>query len=249
MTGFFKIAEPFNKAFQVTIRVNKEGQFTTMLPEDVTKLLEEREIPVLHNRLGRAGFFSDDTLAGIKQQIVKKIQLLCSEKEISRKRVIRYVIKTTCRYTKTKKGDFVPTIYYTDDLDEDKKADAEGIGGIGTVDIDACRRKTYGFNVYAHVYERIDYEYTATGKKRIEYVSLHEHKFGDGRPDDPIDWLTGITCQSEERSDLMEIDYTHKRGLFFVNLYKAIFKINEAICPFVNPDNIDSLVNNLKLLK
>lgn len=84
-------------------------------------------------------------------------------------------------------------------------------------------------------------------KKDIEILcseNLKEHKFSDGRMDDPIDWLSSITSHSPGNFKPKEMDYTPERGMFFVNLYKSIFRINEQIKPFLKENLLEKAIDS-----
>ena len=240
MTRNFIIPKPFDIKFSISIRVTKEGLFTCTLPTEVTKLFDKREILLGRNRLGKSGYFQNYNLSGLEDDIKKKIILICSEREISRKKVIRYYIKTTCSYFKTKDNkDYVPN-GYSDNADTKKHWQG------GTKNIHAASRGMYGINIFAEVVERVEYKYEHSGETRIEYLPISAHMEFD--VSDPIMWLNSLCSQSYDYSELKEIDYNKERGVWFVNLYKAIFKMNEKITPFVNPNKIDLLISSTKLL-
>jgi len=237
----FKIEAPFYKTFKISINVSSDGIFSTTIPRDISELFSKHRIRLYPNRSGNMGNYKADTLAGVCSLVKKDIDTLCSEKEISRKKVIRYVLSTACSYAKRKDGDFEPNCAFA----------TQGLGWSGGPEArDATHKGPYGFQVYANVFERVEYEY-CTGKKRVEYIDLREYKFSGGRMDDPIDWLTSISSHSPGRLEyqIKEMDYTPERGLFFVNLYKTIFKINEQIKPLLEGDLLKVAIDSkIKLL-
>lgn len=230
----FRIGEPFNRMFEVNIRVSSDGMFTCTIPKDISALFLEHGVRQRYNRIGNMGYYESETLVGLCDIIKKDINVLCSEKEISRKKVIRYAIETACTYAKREDGDFEPNCAFeTRDLKWSN----------GTIDRHATETGPFGFQVYANVYEKIEYEY-CNGGKRVKYHHLREHKFYSGRMDDPIDWLSSVCSHDYGNFIPKEMDYTPERGMFFVNLYKTIFKINEQIKPFLNEDLLQKAIDS-----
>jgi len=239
MIKAFEIEEPFNKIFKVSIRVSSEGMFTCTIPKDISELFLKHGIDLKKNRCGNMGHYTSETLAGLCKLIKEEIDILCSEKEVSRKKIIKYVIETSCSYAKREDEDFEPNCAF---------ASRDLCWSDGTTDRNATNKGIYGFQVYANVCERVEYEY-CNGKKRIEYHHLKEHKFSGGRMDDPIDWLSSICSHSSGGFKVKEMDYTPERGMFFVSLYKTIFRVNEQIKPFLKENFLEKAIDsNVKLL-
>lgn len=238
----FLIPEPYKKDFEVQVRVTVEGVFTCTMPRKIAPLFEKAGLELSINRAGNTGYFISDTLEGLKKKIKAKIEELCSEEEESRKRIIRYTINTKCTYSKTPDGDFAPNCAFAEGAEDWSN---------GTADLDSRRRKPFGFEIYAKPYEKVIYRFKATGKKRVDYESLHVHKF-HGDMKDPIDWLVNLCGQEEPEEDpgveMYEIDYTEEAAWFFVKLYKAIFTLNEQIKPFIKPKEIQKLIARGNLL-
>lgn len=228
MTLKFKIPKPFDLIFSVSVRVTNDGDFTCTLPDEIAKLFDGK-ISLNVTRLGRDGYFSSKTLDGLRTDIEKKIKELCSEKEVSSEKIIRFAIETACSYAIDDKGDFLPN-----------PNKSEGWRG-GTVSLDACNRSPYGLRIYAHPFEKITYRYEATGKERVEYKSLYVHDFGKDVKDDPIQWLCNLHTLDGKELKTQEMPCTKESLLFFVNLFKWLFSVNERIKPFLNPSGIELL--------
>ena len=69
----FKIIRFFKDEldFNCNVNIDQEGIFTTYLPEDITKVFGNAGIPLKQNpaRRTRTGFFSDEAMYGLKNQI------------------------------------------------------------------------------------------------------------------------------------------------------------------------------------
>ena len=236
----FRIDDPYDKIFDVIVRVTSDGMFNCMLPDDVAQLFKDNEIKLGYNRNRKYGYFSEKTLRGVEEAIAEKIKMLCSMEEVFRDKVIRYCIETTCSYYITDKNDFAPNGCWPGVRKEDKWRS-------GTRDTDACNRAPTGIRIYAQPFLKIVRKHKFSDHTVTAYKSLHEHKFGDFKEDDPIEWLTQLVTIAEPNHHTLrtqEIPYTEEAGWFFVNLYKAVFAMNEKIKPFVDSENIQKLIKS-----
>ena len=242
MTLKFTIPEPFNKTFSVTVAVSKTGQFSCTLPADITALFTDRDMKLGRNRLGRDGYFVSDRFDGLNDAIEAAIAELCSEREISRERVIRYAISTACAYVIGDDGDFYPNGYTGSIKNSGWRH--------GTEVRHATDMGPFGLRIYALPVDKVTYEFTASGTTRHEYVSLREHLYEHDQGD-LLQYLCGI-CGLSEKSDcfgadgldIKEVPCTPETLRFFVGLFKSLFALNEKITPFLEPEGIMQLANN-----
>lgn len=241
----YNIPAPFDMKIKLKISVSSEGIFGCTLPPEIAQLFLDHGIELELNRLRNPGYFSDQTLLGIKYKIGAKISELCSEDEISREKVIRYGIETNCSYAFGKDGEYLPNASARDDGGSDWHT--------GTKWNDATKPGPYGFIVYVKPQVKTTYQY-CTGKTRVAYG-----RFYDGNPlgstnadmarSDPGLWLALMPTISPGGSfndmgsvGIKEIPYTHEAAMFFKNLMISIFKMNEQIKDFLEPDQIHKLI-------
>lgn len=237
----FKIPEPFDTVFSVTVRVTAEGIFTCTLPPAVVELFKGK-LRLETSRRGSEGYFSSDTLEGLRAAVLCRITALCSEKEVKREKIIRYAIETACEYGMDTDGDFLP--YPPRDTNWHS----------GTLRRDSNNRGPFGLRLYAKTLEKITYCYEATGEERVEYKSLYIHQFDeDELRRDPIQWLSNMHTLSDSEGhwdvqavSVKEMPYSDDAAWFFVGLFKWLFGVNERITPFLEPDGVKTLVAAFK---
>jgi hypothetical protein len=221
--------------FSYTISSDSYGVFSTTIPKDVVDKLLQSNVDLKQNRLGHYGYFSSDTLAGLKGQVDHIIQEYLSREMVSEKIVIRYVITTMCTYCMDVNGNVVPngnpgwTKMDTYDWKE------------GTISQDVCRPNPYGILVYVQPFIRQDYKYRS-GKEKTEYVAIDKN--------DPIiedeyylHWLNNVVAIKPPSDKVCEIDYTEKRAKFFVTLIISICELNERIKPYLDPDALLKVID------
>lgn len=223
--------------FDITINVAMNGSFTTTLPEDVVKTMVDAGLKFRTNgiRGARLGFVQGDTLQELLGSVYKIAGEYVSKKLIEEKIIIRYIIETVCRYS-TNGKDFIPYKNYSG---KTKHRDGEG-----TVEIHAANPGTYGFRIWTEVVKRRKYRYASgTVKDFDDHITDHDE---DDKP--MLRFLTNIYCQKQARGDVMEMDYTEDAAAFFVDIYKAVFMINEKIKDRITPESIQSIIENKQKL-
>lgn len=235
----FQIGAPINTKFTSVVRVTTEGMFVTSIPAEVVQIFQEHGIELQQNRLGNPGYFEDVTYLGLTKQIASKIEILCSERLVSERRVLRYSISTSVSY-QIKDDDVVPNGCYMEDGGRDGKGWRSG-----TETRDATHRGPYGLGVVVIPCTRKDYVYEATGTTRVEYHRAQSSFTPDA--EDPWMWLASLTGMDSGSSSLLmvrldDIEYTEEAGWFFVNLIKGLCRLNETIKPFLKPDTIQALI-------
>lgn len=237
MTLKFRIDKPFDINFSVSVRVTSEGIFTCTLPENISKLFEGKIYLSKARRVGNPGYFSSDTLDGLKVAVRAKLDELCSEKEVKRERIIRFAVETACSYGIDAEGNVTPYPVGKSNWHS------------GTTQRDATNRGPFGIRIYARVFEKVTYCYEATGKERVEYIDAYEHGFDDSKLEDPAQWLCNMRSLDyttdrfgESSLTVQEIPYTEEAAQFFVGMFKWLFNMNERLKPFLNPDGIQLLI-------
>lgn len=224
-----------------SINVTKDGLFTTTLSKEDVNKIHEYGINLPRNRVGNEGYFSDNTLSGIENQLHKILKECLSFNIIEEKPVIRYQIEISCLYSLDKNFKIVPnpTTGWTG-LNYDK-GECEWISG--NKQIDANHKSCFGIQVYAKPFLKQVGKY-ASGKERIEYKPLEAEKGSN------IDWLNGLTCIApiSDYCSMKEVECTEKTARVFAEMIKSICKINEQIKDLINPDGIRRIGENIRLM-
>jgi hypothetical protein len=233
----FEIPEPFDITFSTKVNVTKDGMFSTILPSDITELLDSRDIKTESYRGKKSGKLQCDTLAGLKLKIENITKELCSEKEVSREKVLRYSIETTCCYAVGEDGEFLSCCSDVGMSGKDWRNGTQKVDSFGS---------PFGLQIYAHCFEKITYEYKSTGKKRVEYETLGVHQFYEPLAkavrEDHVQWLCNLSSVCVPRdARCQEVPLTPEVAEFFVNLFKSLFALNERLLPFLNPEGIQQL--------
>ncbi len=230
--------------FQYDINVNKDGSFTTTLPDDIVKLFIDAGLKLKHNQLGNKGYFSDKTKDGLERQIKDTVLEYMSRDMTSERIIINYVIQTQCSYVLVK-GDIVPNPG-REWTGGDYLTDKDLGWREGNVDIDAAHNSPFGFQIYAKPFVRRDYKYRS-GNVKTEYKPLHD---GGEIATKALEngyflrWLNSVPCISKPYSSSeKELDYTENVAEFFVNMIKSICAMNERIKDFLEPDAIKMIAD------
>lgn len=223
------------------VNVNADGMFTTTLSKEDAAIFESYGIELKNNKANRAGFFKNETLAGLCYEI-REIMKLCLEyKVVSETPVLKYYIKTYCSYClNNQTGDIAPN----------GKAQYVGDGGYkwieGTSNDPFYTDRDFGIKVYVRPYM----------KRVVEYGNGNQKTFYDYRykweEDSYMEWLNNLSGMKSKWGDesLQEIEGTEENARFFVNIIKQICRINEQIGEIIKNDKLEQLIQNtLKLEK
>ena len=247
--GFF-IKDPSGNAahnlkFDVDIYVNNDGKFSTTLNSDLAEKFKSLGMSLHNNRVGNAGYFSDNTKSGLIKQIFDFASEALSRKIIERKVMLRYVIAFQCSYAFTKHDEIVPNCSYE-------------FGGLnwkeGNIRSDSQSPTPYGIQVYVKPCICIKYQYLS-GRTTTEYSRLNPN--GDEQynlQNNPnLFWLNGLTSITipiysglSANPSVKYMEYTEERALFFVNLIKSICRMNENFKDLFNEDNLESFIESQK---
>lgn len=235
--------------FTCDINVNVSGEFTTTIPKEAADKFLAAGVNLDINKTragGRPGFFSASTKRELIDSIGKVIADYTSRELTGKRIVIRYVIQTSCAYSKDPEGNIVPNCGY----EWVKTENYKWIGG--TVDQHAGLPKPFGLQVYVGVFHREDYHYKS-GSTKTEYhriSDMHSLTMVDKRKRPNLYWLAGVcSISTPDGGRVKEIDYDEQTAGFFVELLKYICKINDAIKDKLEPETIKKMAhNNIKFL-
>lgn len=208
-----------NLTFSYDVSVDKEGNFTTTLPEDIVAKLTKIDILLNRNRLGKDGFFSALSLKELQDEVENTVRKYSEKKLIEEKVIIRYAIDTVCHYCKGKDG----TIYPDGGWQMDVEGEYDWEGGTKEQFSNDCA--PYGFEVYLELKKVKVWEFP-DGEIKKEYIRLED---SDYENDELMHWLDSIVRMGSNNSSIKEIDYSPQVGLFFKNLILYICNMNEKI--------------------
>ena len=214
--------------------------FTTTLPKEAAENLESYGPKLEVNRAGRSGFFSADTLEGLRRLIEKAVDEAISKKLVEDKLVIKYSVTTKCSYVLDTDGEIIPNGYWIKDPIERRKdyganwregnANQPTFGNLPTV------------SVFARVFHKKTYAYRSG--KTIQKLEFYRPEVENGRGK-AIDWINSlcnisssdnIFFQKEDFTHAPEVDATEENAAMFVRLFKFIFQANELFKNLNNPE-------------
>ncbi len=210
--------ESENLKFTYQVNVDKEGNFTTTLPEDVVSKMRKVGISLGSNRLRHEGYFSALSLKELNKQVQESVDKYSKKELIEEKVILQYSVNTICTYCKTKDGKIVPNGGWA------KAIDGNYSWTNGTEEVHATNRKPFGFNCFVKPIQVKVWKFP-DGEIKKEYLHTHNDDFDY---DETLNWLDSI-CGIDSEGDYKEIDYTPEIGLFFKNLLMYIFDINERV--------------------
>lgn len=211
-----------NLTFTYTVAIDKQGNFTTTIPKEVTEKLISIGVELRDsNRRGSHGFFSATSLRELKKIVEEIADKYSKKKLVDEKIIIKYAVDTRCHYCRSANGN----IYPNGGWEQDAEGYEKGYHWIqGTKDHD---RNAYGFDIAFEINKVKTWEFP-NGEHAKEYNRLDN---SDIKNDEILHWLTSLCGVSffEYGSTVMEIEYTKEIGALFKNMVLFIFNINERI--------------------
>lgn len=221
---------------EVGIDINAEGWFTTTLSETDAKTIASYGVDLAKNRVGRIGFFKNETLAGLLGDVRKVLRACLNCKIVSVTPVIKYNLNTFCTYcTNNQTGDIVPNGRFVGDGDVNWKE--------GTAKLSHFEEKGFGIKVSASPCMKRVVEY-GNGKQKIFYDRTRNWEKGSY-----MEWLDGLFDQEICESYKREIAGTEENARFFVMIIKQICRINEQIGEIIKNDMLEDLIQSTPKLE
>lgn len=217
------------------VTVTKEGLFTTTLPEESANLLRDYGLELKPNRAGRKGFFSSDTLEGLRKQIEKVAREALSRELIEDKLVIKYQVITKGSYVLDDDKEIVPNGYWVKNKQSDDNFCDNWREGNAN---DRYRGNIPTISVFARVFRKKTYTYKSG--KLLHTLEPYYAKNGRGGS---IDWINSL-CNiapnyAGNRPDydrFPEIEATEENAAMFVKLLTFIFQCNELFKDLDKPE-------------
>ena len=231
----------FNKEnfkFKYDINVDKEGNFTTTLPENIVTEMQKVGIEFVRNRLDRDGFFSAKSLNELVDEVETKVKEYLKKELIEEKIIIRYAINTSCHYCLGKDGTIYPDGTFQKKVEEDHNW-KEGTKHQFSMDNSPFGLE-FGFEL-----KRVQVWKFPNKDIKKEY---HDLWGGDYEEGTTLEWIDSVRHISVDGT-YKEIDYTEELGLLFKNLVLYIANMNEQFEKMFGKDvdlsKVDFKNNNL----
>lgn len=236
--------------FKYDVSVNTEGEFTTTLPEDIARRLEEAGIQTKRNRLKKYGFFAANTLIDLEKQVSAKCELLFSKELIFEEIFLRYSITTCCSYIKDIQGNYHPNGSFApfdwNDADTPEERAAKSWRN-GTVSTHASNPRPTSVSVYVSVVKKKIYKYRDDREQTI--YQRYSPTFEDKKERPNLHWVGNLVSQVPGESGFKEVPYNETNAAFFRELYISMWKLNELFLQFTEPENLIRLAESkFKLL-
>ena len=226
--------------FDTPVNVTKDGLFTTTLPREAAETLESYGPKLDVNRAGRAGFFSADTLEGLRRKIEKAVDEAISKELVEDKLVIKYSVTTKCSYVIDTDGEIIPNgCWRKDPVEQRKEYETNWREGNS---YDPFHGNLPSVSVFARVFHKKTYAYRSG--KTIQQLEFYRPKTKDGRGSS-IDWINSLCNTSpsdnrfghkEDYTHTPEVDATDENAAMFVKLFKLIFQCNELFKDLNKPE-------------
>ncbi len=216
--------ESENLTFKYDVNVDKQGNFTTTIPSDVSEKLMKIGIKLNNSRRNdNYGFFSAISLDELEKKVTEISDKYSKKKLVSEKIIIKYAVDTRCTYCKGISGKIYPNGSWEQNA-EGYKNSYHWISG--TQDLHAMNRVPFGFDVAFEIMKIKTWEFPNKEQTK-EYERLEE---SDKKNDETLQWLTSL-CGLDFSSDstIKEIEYTKEIGALFKSMILFIFNINEKI--------------------
>ena len=238
--------------FDTPVSVTKDGMFTTTLPKQAADLLESYGPKLDVNRARRAGFFSADTLEGLRREVESAVKEAISKELIEDRLVIKYRVVTKGSYALDTDGEIIPNGYWIKDQEERSKSYSTNWRE-GNVN-NATWGVTPTVSVFAKVFHKKTYSYRSG--RTIEKLEPYRPEIHNGRGKS-IDWINSL-CQirmndhwgdKEDYTQVPEIDATEENAEMFVKLFKLIFQCNELFKEMNNPEYMLAFIANNRQLQ
>lgn len=220
------------------VSVTKEGIFTTTLPEESSRILQDYGMELSPNRAGRKGFFSSDTLEGLRREIEKVAREAVTRELIEDKLVIKYQVHTSGTYALDNDGEIIPNGYWRKNRKTGEEYETNWRKG--NTNMPASHGDTPTIKIFARVFHKKRYAYKS-GKTLETLECYHPENNRAGS----VDWINslcnirpdvgGISSETDY-TRFAEVDATEENAAMFVRLFKFVFQTNELLKEMGDPE-------------
>ena len=230
--------------FTYEIYVTQDGLFTTTLPEEAAKSLQDMGVDLKTNsrRGSKPGYFAAHTV----EDLVKKVQAVADEavtRELVKEEIVlKYAIDTRCSYVLDKQGRPAPNGYWAGNKNGESSEWREGTHKSHSHQ----NAPTWGLSVYVAAFVKKTYRYKSGNEKIEEETwSDDENRFSAPKAKDPRYWLCRLEAYTSmgdlDAGEIKEVPYTEAVAAFFVRLMENLAMMNEMIKGKLEPESIMAL--------
>ena len=229
-----------NLSFKYDVSVDKQGNFTTTIPKEVSEKLMSIGIKLNTSRRQNPGFFSAESLMELEKQVKEVADKYSKKKLVSEKIIMRYSVDTRCSYCRSAKGNIYPNGRW----EEDAEGHENSYHWIeSSLKQSAMNCGPFALEVAFELVKRRIWQFP-NKETTTEYERLGE---SDLKKDGVMDWLHALCGIDFAHNNAKEIEYTNEIGLFFKNMMMFIISINERICQVFGGEFDLSKIEPLKL--
>lgn len=227
--------------FRYTVNVDTGGLFSTTLPEDVVMLFKKAGLSLGKNRSHREGYYSSNTLNGLKHLVKSACEEYFSRELIEESIVIQYGINSTYSFVYGKNGDICPN-GQNQWTKWDTPAGDGSMWQEGNTHALANDNRAFGVQLYVRPFWKRRYRYKS-GSDKTEYKKLTpfgNQPFEDNKEEHYyLHWLQGMPgIGTEGVRHIEEVEYTEETAKFFVEMIKGICYMGEKMKFLSNSENL-----------
>lgn len=229
-----------NLSFRYDINIDKQGNFTTTIPKDVSEKLMSIGVKLSQNVRCNYGFFSAKSLDDLEKKVEETADKYSKKELIDEKIIIKYAVDTVCSYCKGVSGNLYPN----GRCEEDAEGYENGYHWVKGTKEDFQDNGPYRFEVAFKIKKVKTWKFPNDEESK-EYLRLDDSETKD---DKLLHWLNSLCGLSFSRSStIKEIEYTKEIGLLFRKMVLFIFNINENIYHIFGKEFDLTKIDTLKL--
>lgn len=222
-------------SFSTTVNVDKSGEFSTTVPQDAVRFLEDRQIYVNINRSGNKGYYCADSLENLRKQIAKDFDEAVSSELVEEKIVILYGVETNISYCKNSAGDPVPnaTKFWTGRTEDNYQ------WFNGNQHDFQSGQQPINMSIWFNIRKKMVYR-LRSGKVYTKYESIKD--LVDSSNNLVMKYLNDILCGNSgsffRQRDRKEIEYSDEVALVFIGIFKGFARAIEQLNLLSNPEEV-----------
>jgi len=211
-----------NLSFNYDVNIDKQGNFTTTIPKEVSEKLMSIGVKLRQNNRHNYGYFHGTSLHELEEKVQKTADKYSKKELIDEKIVFKYAVDTVCSYCKGVSG----TLYPNGGLEQDAEGYENGYHWVNGTKSDSYSKGPYSFEIAFEI-KKVKTWAFPNGEQSKEYLRLEE---SDIKDDEILYWLNSLCgLHLNSTSTVKEIEYTKEIGIFFKKMILFIFNINENI--------------------
>ena len=229
-------------SIKTPVSVTKDGLFVTTLPETEMTKLDQYDVEMARNRLGRKGYFESKTLEGLENDIRDTCLLALSREKVSEKEVICYQVITSGVCYIDEEGQICPNGAWS----KKKYNDDRGRWAEFNYQQNIFGGSVPMMSVYAVVMKQTVYRFNS-GKTVEELTRVPQPMKNDGTA---LGWLKDqvnvIPYKSTLKLDM--VPATEENAKIFVSLLKSIYRANIALTALSKAEDFEKFIQENKTI-